>query len=213
MPEIELIVTGVSVGKRMDSVGGISVIYDSTRASQAGIAAGISVSGHVLTMPFTPTLFNCDNRDGGNDLTVQCAGGASVVVAAGAASLLYCDGTGITVVGAAASTPRNSASLEAQWVAGASPSNDTFYFAFVAPYAGTVNSLTYQAGSGSLDLAVQINGSDVTGLGSITVNSASPTTTDATAANTFNAGDSISGVITSGSTPADVVLSLSVTWA
>jgi hypothetical protein len=210
MPEIELIVTGASVGKRMDSVGGVSVIYDGTKASQAGIAAGMHFAANVLTMPFTPTLFSFNN-DSGSDITVQCAGGAKVVVSAGTASLLYCDGSGISLVGAAA-TPRNSASLEAQWVAGATPTNDTFYFAFVAPYAGTVNALTYQAGSGSLDLAVKINGTNVTGLGAITVNSASPTTTDATGANTFDAGDAISGVITSGSSPADVVLSLSVTW-
>lgn len=130
-------------------------------------------------------------------------------------------GTGQTALGASSFTAaggtlsaRRAARLQAQWVTGAVVTNDTFYFAYDAPYAGVINSLTYFAGVGSFTLAVNIAGSPVTGLGALTVNSATPATTNATAANTFAAGQIISGAITSAaSSPTDVLLSLNVTWA
>lgn len=109
---------------------------------------------------------------------------------------------------------RNKASMLLQWVTGAVVSNDTVYFVYSAPYAGTLNSLTSFAGVGSFTVAVQINGTPVTGLGAVSVASATPATTAATGANTFAAGAIISGVITSASgSPTDAVLSLAATWS
>lgn len=130
-------------------------------------------------------------------------------------------GTGATALGASSFSldgttlvARNKASLQLQWVTGAVVSADTVYFAYSAPYPGTVNSLTYFAGTGSYTVAVKINGTNVTSLSAITVNSATPATTNATGANTFIAGDIIEGVITSPSgSPTPSVLSLAVTWA
>ena len=130
-------------------------------------------------------------------------------------------GTGQTALGASSFTAaggtlsaRRSARLQIQWVTGATVTADTFYFAYDAPYAGVINSLTYFAGVGSFTLAVEISGTPVTGLGAVSVNSATPATTNATAANTFAAGQIIEGVITSpASSPTDVLLSLNVTWA
>ena len=103
--------------------------------------------------------------------------------------------------------------FQAQWVTGSTVANDTIYFSYDPPYSGTINSLTYFTGSGSFSLAVQINSTPVTGLSSLTVNSSSPTTTNATALNTFTAGQHLVGVITSATgSPTDVLLSLSVTW-
>jgi hypothetical protein len=105
--------------------------------------------------------------------------------------------------------------MQAQWVSGAVVVNDTFWFSYDAPYAGTINSLTHFTTVGSFTVAVQINGVSVTGLGAVAPTS-TPTTTNASAANTFTAGQRISGVITGSSTtpaPTDAVLSLAVTWA
>ena len=116
--------------------------------------------------------------------------------------------------GAAPPTARNSARLQAQWVTGATVANDTVWLAYDAPYAGTVNSLTYFTGSGSFTVAVQINGASVTGLGAVAVSSATPATATATAANTFTAGQRITAVVSAASgSPTDAMLSLAVTWS
>jgi len=115
---------------------------------------------------------------------------------------------------ASAPTPRDKARLQAQWQNAAVVSDDTVWLCFDAPYAGTVNSLTYFTGNGSFTANIQINGVSVTGLGAVAVSSATPATTNATAANTFTAGQRITAVIT-GSTgsPTDALLSLAVTWS
>jgi len=112
-----------------------------------------------------------------------------------------------------AGTARTAGRMQAQWASGATVANDTIYFAYDVPYDGTINSLTHLCATGSFTVAVQINGTPVTGLGAVSPTS-TPTTTNATAANTFTAGQRISGVIT-GTTgsPTDAVLSLNVTWA
>ena len=109
---------------------------------------------------------------------------------------------------------RNTAKLQAQWVTGAIVANDTIWFAYDAPYNGTITGMTYFTGAGSFSVAVQINGTSVTGLGTITVTSAIATTTPATALNTFTAGQRITGVITAATgSPTDALLSLAVTWS
>jgi hypothetical protein len=115
---------------------------------------------------------------------------------------------------ASAPTPRDKARLQAQWQNAAVVSDDTVWLCFDAPYAGTVNSLTYFTGNGSFTVNIQINGVSVAGLGAVAVSSATPATTNATAANTFTAGQRITAVIT-GSTgaPTDALLSLAVTWS
>jgi hypothetical protein len=105
----------------------------------------------------------------------------------------------------------NVGALLVQWVLGTIVDNGVFYFAYKAPYAGTVNSLDCVSGSGTFGLGVAINGTAVTSLSAVSVGSAAHIT--ATAANTFSAGDTISGTISSASgSPTDAVLSLNVTW-
>ena len=111
-------------------------------------------------------------------------------------------------------TSRNTAKLQAQWVTGAIVANDTVCLAYDAPYNGTINALTYFTGNGSFSVAIQINGTNVTGLSAVSVSSATPATATATAANTFTAGQRITAVITSAtSSPTDALLSLAVTWS
>ena len=111
-------------------------------------------------------------------------------------------------------TSRNTARLQAQWVTGAIVVNDTVWLAYDAPYNGTVNSLTYFTGNGSFSVAIQINGTNVTGLSAVAVSSATPATATATAANTFTAGQRITAVITAATgSPTDALLSLAVTWS
>jgi hypothetical protein len=111
-------------------------------------------------------------------------------------------------------TARNAARMQTQWVSGAAASNGTAYFVYDAPYGGTINSLTYFTGNGSFTVAVQINGTNVTGLSAISVSSATPATATATAANTFTAGQRITAVVTGATgSPTDAVLSLAATWS
>jgi hypothetical protein len=130
-------------------------------------------------------------------------------------------GTGATALGTSSFSldgstlvARNKGKLQAQWVMGAVLTADTFYFAYSAPYGGTINSMTYLVGTGSFTVAVNIAGTPVTSLSAVTVNSATPATTNATGANTFTAGQIISGVVSSPSgSPTDALLILDVTWA
>jgi hypothetical protein len=109
---------------------------------------------------------------------------------------------------------RNKARLQAQWQNAAVVSDDTVWLAYDAPYAGTVDTLTYFTGNGSFTANIQINGVSVTGLGAVAVSSATPATTNATAARTFVAGQRITAVITGATgSPTDALLSLAVTWS
>lgn len=105
-----------------------------------------------------------------------------------------------------------AARLQAQWVGGAIATNGTIYFVYDAPANGTINALTSLTGNGSFSVAVQINGTNVTGLSAVSVGT-TPATATASAANVFTAGQRITGVI-SGATgsPTDALLSLAVTW-
>jgi len=113
-----------------------------------------------------------------------------------------------------AGASRNAARLQAQWVNASVVTDDTIWLAFDAPYAGTVDALTYFTGNGSFAVSIQIDGMPVTDLGAIAVISATPASTNASGLNTFAAGQRITAVIT-GSTgsPTDALLSLAVTWS
>ena len=132
--------------------------------------------------------------------------------------VFYDDGTSSQWVPATSTVamppPRNTAKLQAQWVSGAVGANDPVWRVYDAPDAGVVQSLTYFTASGSFTVAIQINGSNVTGLGTIAVSSATPATATATAANTFAAGQRITAVVTAATgSPTDALLSLAVTWS
>jgi hypothetical protein len=100
MPSVDLILTGLGAGKASNSIGALSVHYSGGVANQANFAAGVAFVGGKLTVPFSPALFRCDNTDSTSDLTVQCASGAQVIVGAGTAALLYCDGNAVIEIGA-----------------------------------------------------------------------------------------------------------------
>jgi hypothetical protein len=104
--------------------------------------------------------------------------------------------------------------MQLAWDTGAVVANDTVYFVYDAPYAGIINSMTYFTGAGSFTCNVQIAGVSVTGLGAVAVSSATPATANATAANTFTAGQRIGVVITAATgSPTDALLSLNATWS
>lgn len=93
----------------------------------------------------------------------------------------------------------------------AAPVDGTITWAGRMPIACTVNSLTWDASSGSTTVAVKINGTNITGLSSVAVSSSGPTTTNATAANTVAVGDRITVTYSSTSSAVNVELSLNVT--
>jgi hypothetical protein len=158
------------------------------------------MSGTVL---FTPNYTDWPNSTTFSLKQVQVSGGGGAT-----------GPTGPTGAAGAAGSNRSNANLLLQWVSGATVTADTVWFTLKAPYAGTINSMTYFCDTGSFTIAVQIAGTPVTGLGAIANNSATPATTNATAANTFTAGQAITAVISSPSgSPTDALLSLNVTWS
>jgi hypothetical protein len=160
----------------------------------------------ILTPP--PGNLNSQTSQG-----LLAPGTPSGEVTAGA-TLITIGGVQKTLAAWLGGTPRNQGRMQLEWVSGATVANDTVYFAYDAPYAGTLNYLQYFAGTGSFTLSVQINGVSVTGLTALSVASATPAQANATGANTFAAGAHITGVITAASgSPADVLLSLAATWS
>lgn len=92
------------------------------------------------------------------------------------------------------------------------PSNKTFSLMFNATTGGTVDSLYYQLASGTCTLDIKINGVVVTGLGSLAANTTKKTA-NATALNTYVAGDEISLTMSAVSAAADLKLTLQTTDA
>lgn len=128
------------------------------------------------------------------------------------------DPASLQIVGGVLSAPggvaRTAARLQLQWASGGVVANDTLYFAYDAPYAGTINSMTYFSTTGSFTASVRINNVSVTGLSAVSVNSATPATTNATAARTFTVGQRLSVVITGATgSPTGALLSLNATWS
>lgn len=88
----------------------------------------------------------------------------------------------------------------------------TFFFTIAAPFPFLVDSMTWRAGTGSFTANVKIGATSITGLSAVNVNSSTPTTTAASAANAVAEGDVVSVVVTSPtSSPTDCVLQLNFT--
>jgi hypothetical protein len=81
---------------------------------------------------------------------------------------------------------------------GAVVANGTIIPIRKSPYPFTITSLDYEVGSaaGSFTVAIQINGTNVTGLSAVAVSSATTANAVATALNTVATGDKVSAVIT-----------------
>lgn len=91
------------------------------------------------------------------------------------------------------------------------PDNNTVYLTSYAPYAFTINSVQNIATSGgTITAAIQINGTDVTGLGSISVSSTEQDVT-ASGANTVSIGDKVTLVLSSNASAADLRGALVIT--
>lgn len=91
------------------------------------------------------------------------------------------------------------------------PDDDTVYLTSYAPYAFTIDSVQNIAtSSGTIDAAIQINGTDVTGLGSISVSNTEQDVT-ASGANTVSIGDKVTLVLSSNASAADLRGALVIT--
>jgi hypothetical protein len=205
-------VQGVTGGYLSVNVaGGSSVTLTAAQAARpiinlyGALTANISVIVPATSKKFTVA----NNTTGAYSVTFMASGGAGVVIPQGAAQEVYCDGTNIL----SGVKPRNLAEMTAQFVFGTVVTNGTFWFAYKALYAGTITALDTVTGNGSFTVDVQINGTDVTGLSAVAVTTTSATTA-ATGANTFNAGDTITGIISASTgSPTGAVLNLNVTWS
>jgi hypothetical protein len=205
-------VQGLTGGYLSVSVaGGSSVTLTAVQAARpiinltGAITANISVFVPATSKKWTVA----NNTTGAFTVTFGTASGTGVAIPQGEAMEVYCDGTNVL----SGAKPRNMGVLLAQFVFGTIVQNGTFWFAYRAPYAGTIESIDALTGTGSFTVDVEINGTGVTGISAVAVTS-TPTNMAATGANTFNAGDTIVGVISSASgSPTGAVLSLNTTWS
>ncbi len=90
------------------------------------------------------------------------------------------------------------------------PTDKIFTLDEKAVFAYTINSITTKLVSGTVTVAVKINGTNVTGLSAISATSVQATTT-ASAANSVVAGDRVTLVTSSGSSPVDLAFTLKYT--
>jgi len=88
------------------------------------------------------------------------------------------------------------------------PTNDTITLIAYALYAFTINQIfSLVTASGTIDVTIQINGTDVTGLTSLSASSSSQNPT-ATAANTVAVGDKITLVLANNIAATDLEFTL-----
>lgn len=90
------------------------------------------------------------------------------------------------------------------------PQNRTYGFVLSSPYTFDISTLQHQLSSGSLSLKVQVDGVDVTGLTSLSPGVSTAVAT-ATGANSVTAGDPITFVVSSASSPGVLFLQLNGT--
>lgn len=96
-------------------------------------------------------------------------------------------------------------------IPGTGPANQTIYADAKAAFGYTINSILGAAtSSGTIVLAVKINGTNVTSLSAVTISSSSADTS-ATGANTVNAGDQVTWVFSSNSSAADLRFTMKIT--
>jgi len=87
------------------------------------------------------------------------------------------------------------------------PSNKTYTLFQKAKFAFTINNISMATSSGTITVALKINGTNVTSCSSISVTSSNSDTT-CTAANSVSTGDQVTLVTTSNSSAADLAFSL-----
>ena len=90
------------------------------------------------------------------------------------------------------------------------PGDDTITLRLYAHYAFTINELRIKTASGTCTVAVKIDGTDVTGISAVAVSSTEATGT-ATAANSVSVGQTVTLVISSSSSVANLAGSLKFT--
>jgi len=91
-----------------------------------------------------------------------------------------------------------------------SPANKTYVITQSARYTYDINSLIAKTVSGTLSAAIHINGTPITGINTLSVSSIE-NTGSATALNSVALGDTVTMVITSGSSPVDYAFTIKTT--
>lgn len=181
------------------------------------VMGSISATG-TLTLPASPRRFALNNvTNSTHPVVVKTPGTVSArgTLAASAVGDFYCDGTNVVADTAASSvTARDVGAISVPWGPGSVVQDGTYEIMYKLPYAGTITSMDYYAGTGSFSVALKLNGTNITGLSAVSVASSTPANTAASAANTFAASARLTAVIT-GTTgsPTPAMLFVNVTWS
>lgn len=190
----------------LSTTGGTTTLTVDQAALAVIVVTGALTSNAIIIVPNSGLWTVSNGTTGSFSLTVKTSAGTGVLISPGTTRYLLANNT--NVVRADAETP---AAVQRVWDNGLIVTNNTYYYALSAPYPGVINGLIAITGVGTFTANVQINGTSVTGLSSVAVTS-TKTTTNATALNTFAAGDTLTVVITSAtSSPTNAVLQLAMT--
>jgi hypothetical protein len=194
----------------LTSTGGTTTLTDAQAANAVLDVTGALTSDATVVVPARSHIFTVRNdTSGAQALTVKTASGTGITVPAGAVQTLYCDGTNVYMVGAAAAPPVTTAPYDIGMFFPGKPADGALLFrvplarevTFADNFAGSqAKSLT--ASSVTAVFNVQRNG---TTIGTITFSASAVGVfaTTGTASEVFAAGDILSVIAP---TPQDVTL-------
>lgn len=187
------------------TIAGHSISLGGTQAiAAADLSNGVTGSGAVV-LATSPTLVTPALGTPASGVLTNCTGTASGLTAGNVT-------TNANLTGAVTSVGNATSLVTGIFVA--TPSTGALGNAtltFKMPFAGTINALQgAQTTSGSLTLAVNIGGVAVTGLSAVSITS-TPADTNATAANTFVAGNIITFVTSAASSDLGATWTLKIT--
>lgn len=167
---------------------------------------GTLASNCTLVLPTSGVWVVRNGTTGAFTVTCKTAAGTGVLISQGTSDQIYADGTNINYVADA------NASLVMEWTGGTIVANGTYPYALYMPYAGTIQTADYlTAAATSFVFAVQIAGTNVTGLSAVTASSATLASTNATAANVFATGQRVDLIVSSATgSPTNAVVSLRI---
>lgn len=165
----------------------------------------VSLSGSAL--PIANGGTNSTTALNSNRFMVSSSGSIVEAGAVTASRVIVSDTNGLPSANAMTTTVLADAVLR-EWPGFIeSPANKTYVITGSAPTAGTITGAWFETVSGTLTAAVKINGANVTSLSAVSVSSTGASTS-ATGTNTFSAGDKITLVVSSGSSPVDFDFSI-----
>jgi hypothetical protein len=200
--------TGVSA---IDAINGVIACDGAGNFSSfSAVPTSRTVNGHALSGNVTITASDVGLGSASNYTAMHSVG--ATVTASNFASFSGTTGASVTDSGYSASSFLTSFSGLVESFTGhiVAPAAYTYVLDQYAAFAYTINSYSAQTSAGTITCAIKIGSTAVTGLSAVSV-SATPSTTNGTAANSVSVGNQVIMVCSSPSSAADLSFTLKIT--